>query len=1257
MKYVKWMGLSSLILVSIFVCIVGFVVSSWGARLGLSIADNMLDELSIDYKSGGLGSELVLSRLQWQQDAVDVSVEEIKLQLDLSCILGFSLCIDTLEVGNVVVKVMPQKGESPAEESEGPITLPINVLVKNLEIGQLSVAIQDQLHITWQSLKTHLQFYKSLDVTELSVNNLIINSLTNPQSKTSVDKPFELANWQYQPLSPIDFQLPLSFTLKQAKIAPFTFQADGEQQVVVNFLALEASGQPNSLLIKQLQLKHDMAQLSVQGKVAFDGIMSHELNIEGQMSVRQYGATDFTLHSKGDMNNLALNAELSGAASLTLDADLKPANELLPMELKLDWRDLQWPLSNAVDAEIKSSLGHVAIRGDLAGLDIQSTSQLSGKAIPATSLELSAQANRKQVQLEKLVAQTLEGKITAQGVTRLDQTLSTNGTLIFEHINPGVFHKDYQGDINGQLIADVENSTGQWQAHVSDLDLHGTWRDFPLTVSGKAAFDTSNKITLDKLTIVNGANSLLVNGVLSEDKALDFDLHLKAPQISQSIADVSGSLQADAKISGSVAAPSFAYTIAGNKLALAEINIESLSGQGEVLWNEQKPINVTLQLKQIQGIQNQVDKADISLSGNANSHMLIIDTTSNKTNLQAKIEGSLGDNAWQGRWLEGKIESTYASLNLVTPFDISANWQTQQYAISEHCWRQQSSDLCINQASFKNHEAKWDIALHDLNLFPLVHRLVPQFPAVTSESKLSMTLQGHWIIDQLPEAKLHANLSPAKWSFKNKQDLSLDLQKFDVNAQISSNNLNVQATMSGPEIGALTLDLQGEAGDFAEQLARPINGEFSLRDFNLAPFKILMPELDKLEGELVGSTTISGTLQQPLFNGEINLNNGAVQSRAMPIVVSGVQQKIQLIDDKALISGTYLLGKGAGNIEGQVSWQPQLQGQLTIKGDGLEFDYQSMLRAQVSPDINIHFFPDLVKVEGDVIVPYARFKLRELPQGSISPSKDVVMADQEAKEREAEQLLQLNLKVLIDPKKANQVKLDAFGLTTDVRGNLQIQNGKNGMVANGDMQLVNGRYKAYGQNLIIREGDITFNGQIDRPFLNIEAVRDPELTEDEVVAGIRVEGSTDSPQVEVFSEPAMEQQQSLSYMLTGRGLGSSSGDSQDTMLTNMLLSFGLGQSENLVSNIGQKLGFKDVSLDTSGQGDGTQLSVTGYVAPGVQLRYGVGVFDSVSEVAIRYQLMPQLYLEAVSGLSNAIDIYYSFSIEGSENKKTEQENQ
>lgn len=76
-------------------------------------------------------------------------------------------------------------------------------------------------------------------------------------------------------------------------------------------------------------------------------------------------------------------------------------------------------------------------------------------------------------------------------------------------------------------------------------------------------------------------------------------------------------------------------------------------------------------------------------------------------------------------------------------------------------------------------------------------------------------------------------------------------------------------------------------------------------------------------------------------------------------------------------------------------------------------------------------------------------------------------------------------------------------------------------------------------------------------------------------------------------------------------------------------------------------------MNTSGTGDETKLSVSGYIAPGVQIRYGVGVFDSVSEVALRYQLLPKLYLEAVSSLNSELNLYYQFTLDDKEEPKPE----
>nr|VXZ89423.1 Family of uncharacterised function (DUF490) [Klebsiella pneumoniae] len=57
------------------------------------------------------------------------------------------------------------------------------------------------------------------------------------------------------------------------------------------------------------------------------------------------------------------------------------------------------------------------------------------------------------------------------------------------------------------------------------------------------------------------------------------------------------------------------------------------------------------------------------------------------------------------------------------------------------------------------------------------------------------------------------------------------------------------------------------------------------------------------------------------------------------------------------------------------------------------------------------------------------------------------------------------------------------------------------------------------------------------------------------------------------------------------------------------------------------------------------MVVSGYVLPGLQVKYGVGIFDSPATLTLRYRLMPKLYVEAVSGIDrrSICSISLSFS--------------
>ena len=101
---------------------------------------------------------------------------------------------------------------------------------------------------------------------------------------------------------------------------------------------------------------------------------------------------------------------------------------------------------------------------------------------------------------------------------------------------------------------------------------------------------------------------------------------------------------------------------------------------------------------------------------------------------------------------------------------------------------------------------------------------------------------------------------------------------------------------------------------------------------------------------------------------------------------------------------------------------------------------------------------------------------------------------------------------------------------------------------------------------MIQSGQILFSGPMTNPTLRLEAIRNPENTADGVTAGIRVTGTAESPQVTLFSTPQLSEQETLSYLIRGEGLGSEEGSSA-SMMTSMLIGVGTSQGSGILSEV------------------------------------------------------------------------------------------
>ena len=141
---------------------------------------------------------------------------------------------------------------------------------------------------------------------------------------------------------------------------------------------------------------------------------------------------------------------------------------------------------------------------------------------------------------------------------------------------------------------------------------------------------------------------------------------------------------------------------------------------------------------------------------------------------------------------------------------------------------------------------------------------------------------------------------------------------------------------------------------------------------------------------------------------------------------------------------------------------------------------------------------------------------------------------------------------------------------------------------------------------------------------------------------VKVTGLAGSPSITVFSEPGMPQDQALAYILTGRSLENSGDASSSGSVGAALLGMGLAKTGNIVGGIGKAFGIKDLNLGTQGVGDSSKVVVSGNITPRLQVKYGVGLFDGLAEVTLRYRLLPQLYVQSVSGINQAFDLLYQF---------------
>lgn len=1037
-----------------------------------------------------------------------------------------------------------------------------------------------------------------------------------------------------EPVSLPEVVLPFPLRLEGLQLQHGRLERAGDS-FVVDQLQLSARGQGSEIDLQQLAFAIPQVALQARGKIVLHNSYPLDLQIEAsRLTLPPFSQLTADLHASGSLADLNFALKTVGQLSSQATGTVNLLDPQLPYQAQVAWQQFAWPLEQP---QYFSESGSADLWGSRAAYQFELTAQVSGNQLPVLKVQAKGEGDDRQLSFSPLTIDVYQGQIAAIGTLAFADGLNWQGTLTGTDLNPAELRAELSGKLSGSLFSDFTWQDDRWSLRLQDIQLAGVLAEQRFRLQGQVSGNQRGEWQIAALELLSGENRLLLNGQIGEQA--DLQGTLEVVDLQQSIPSAAGRLSGKFTLSGRKDSPQLDFSLAGEQLAYANQRIAKLKADGQVQISSDPHGKISLHLEDGLYQGTQIEQLDLQLAGDLLDHKLSLELYGEQLSLQSSVQGQLVDQLWSGTLQNSWAQTPLGRWEQDGSVPLLYAVEQRQLEVSRHCWHSDAASLCLSEAASVGVAGDLNLRLDNFAGYRLTDLLTN---GVEWQGLLTATAAVHWAPEQLPRVNVALSAGSGKFAIsQDSQTIQADYQLLELSLLLADGLVKSQLQLQSETLGRgaikLQLSLLGKE--------RPIQGEIDLTALQLTLLQPLLQLSDgpfrEISGSVDAAATITGTLKRPLLNGSVTLTDGQLKGANLPTSLEQIAIRATFNQDQAEIAGELLLGKALAQLEGVIDWrQPPATGWLTLKGARHRFHFAPEMTLLLSPDLRLDYQPELLKISGTVAVPYGRIKIKELPKGAVSRSNDVVIVDA-AIRSEQQQLLPLALALQVTL--LEDVKIDAFGLKADLSGALKVtQSPHQPVTGNGSIELQNGSYRAFGQNLQINKGLLLFSGPIDEPFIDVDAIRNPDATSDNVIAGLRLRGAAKHPKITIYSEPAMAQQEALSYLLRGRALASGSDGSQDTMVTTALLGAGLGRGEGLISDLGQTLGVKELAVATRGEGTGTKVAVSGYLLPGVQVSYGVGVFSPATEVTLRYEILPKLMLEAISGLSSAVDLLYQF---------------
>lgn len=957
---------------------------------------------------------------------------------------------------------------------------------------------------------------------------------------------------------------------------------------------------------------------------------------------------NLTLSGQGSLNDtLSLSGRLENVpgvqgASFVLTASPTKLGLPLSAEIRADKVEISGAIVNAVDVNLSGKAVDYALNATAKALY-----PVDEKHSVTADVVIRGKGSEVASHLTDFSILSNVGRVQIDGQANWEKSVRFAAALNLSGLNTKEVLPQTPLTVDGSFVIWGERQNGRWKAKLQDLTVLGELRGQSLALTGAVESHGNGIVEAPELYFAVGNNTFEFSGKADFAKdvpELDFKTKIDAPDFGLVDPNLLGSVKGTLAVTGTTRLPVINADLTARNIDYFGTTLKRGHLTGRMRSRDVVSGRLTLQLTDFKTQGVDIRKATIELRGNELRHNLTVHTEGTPISVDAKISGiyerMLGN--WAGALAELKVKTAYGPVTLEKPMRLAYVPDLNRANVSKACLAHTHARLCLEN------DLKIDLTNRsDLRI--LIG--LPKFDLAFIKQYFPGRFVADGIIKANADVTLPAGLSelPRGRVTVRAQDISTKYRMDLSDLKVGFNSVQLSFANAKDSIeGNWKIDIK-DNGDIEGSLrmsdlfnTRTVDGTLKFVAVDATLVNSFLSPGESAEGQWFGNLRFAGTLEEPLIYGRTGLFNAKLDSTKLPFEMLPSDIKLTFNGNSSTLEGHLKTPQGEVALNGSADWRTIGEGKaiVTTKGSNLRVTLPPDIEFDLTTDVTCEASSDLIKLDGAISIPWAKVSVSKLPASAVDVTDDVVRLDRpRAKKKAAGKPIPIesNLRIHI----GDDVRVEAMGLKARLTGNLNVIQDNGTLGLTGQISVPTGSFKAYGQDLLVRRGEFHFVGAVANPLLDLEAIRNPDRTADDVIAGIRVTGSVDSPQVAVFTDPAKSETEALSYLIRGEGLDPS-GDSDNTMITSALINLGLSQGSHVFESLGDAVGISGLGFETVGVGDSSQLVVSGYVLPGLKVKYGVGIFDSLATLTLRYRVIPRLYVEAVSGIDQALDLLYSF---------------